>query len=167
MSWLWEAFIAKCAYVGLLSCMNFCMCPQVAGLWEALVTLCALKWLLSCVGSLMLSCWETLVTLWAFKRLLSSVFPLMFSYQETLVTLRAFKELLSSVGPLMLLQGTWSWKPLVTLCTLEWLLSCPVWVFSCPAIEKLLSHSEHKKAFLLCGSSHVQLLSSSCHTWNS
>ena len=36
----------------------------------------------------------------------------------------SFKRLLSRVGPLMLLQGTCSWKTLVTPCALEWLLYC-------------------------------------------
>ena len=41
-------------------------------------------------------------------------------------TLWASKRLQSCVSPLMLLPGTWSWKTLVTLCALEWLLSCVV-----------------------------------------
>ena len=43
-----------------------------------------------------------------------------------IVTLWASKRLQSCISPIMLLPGTWSWKTLVTLCALEWLLSCVV-----------------------------------------
>ena len=68
------------------------------------------------------------------------------------------------MGPLMLLQGSWSWKPLVTLCALEWLFSCMGLLMS-GYLEVLVTLWAFKRLLsCVCLLRFSYLLRSSCHT---